>query len=229
VNALYGAAMLSLCRILNVGPDSQVHHALEILQTEGVASLRHAETGGIAIGVLGELPDSDLPELVIIPLRLPMLTCIDFIALMYSHPRLRGIRILVWGPHIRAQEIDHIYAVGAFCVLPGQFGAAHLDAVRQFCHSRTSTPMEVPTITPPFAIVAPVSHSEKATRNARLGVLFVWTGCVSATLWACSFLRPGLSFRTTDLVPLLVYAALTYAGMSLMWRPTPKASRGVVA
>jgi CheY-like chemotaxis protein len=212
--------MVSLFRILNVGPDPGVRDALRgLVQADRFLSLRHAETASVAFDVLRELADSDLPHLVIVPCRLPVLTCVDFITAVYSHPRLRSIPILVWGPRIRADEIDQIYATGAACVLPGPFSRVHLDAVRQLCHSYTGTEPDVPLIKPPRTSTRALFPTrEKAVRNAKLGTLFVWTGCISAAFWVCAFFRPATSFRGTDLTPLLVYAALTYAGMSLLWR-----------
>jgi hypothetical protein len=53
--------------------------------------------------------------------------------------------------------------------------------------------------------------------NARLGVLFAWTGCISSTLWMCAALHFADSYKASDLAPLPVYTALTLAGLSLMF------------
>jgi len=97
-------------RILNVGPDSGVRSSLRelVAQTEGLVLLQHIETGSIALDILSKLPESELPHIVIIPFRLPILTSLDFISAMHSHQRLRSIPILVWWPEMEVQEIKQL-------------------------------------------------------------------------------------------------------------------------
>jgi len=208
-------------RILNVGPDSGVRSSLRelVAQTDGLVLLQHIETGSIALDILSKLPESELPHIVIIPFRLPILTSLDFISAMHSHQRLRSIPILVWWPEMEVQEIKQLYQGGATCVLLGQFGTSHLDAVRRFCRDWTGIETAV-TVNPSLRATSPISQQtgEEGGRNVRLGTLFVWTGCVSAALWLFGFLQFTSSYKVVDLAPLPVYASLAGAGLSLMWR-----------
>ena len=208
-------------RILNVGPDSGVRSSLRelVAQTEGLVLLQHIETGSIALDILSKLPESELPHIVIIPFRLPILTSLDFISAMHSHQRLRSIPILVWWPEMEVQEIKQLYQGGATCVLLGQFGTSHLDAVRRLCRDWTVIETAV-TVNPSLRATSPISQQtgKEGGRNVRLGTLFVWTGCVSAALWLFGFLQFTSSYKVVDLAPLPVYASLAGAGLSLMWR-----------
>jgi len=208
-------------RILNVGPDSGVRSSLRelVAQTEGLVLLQHIETGSIALDILSKLPESELPHILIIPFRLPILTSLDFISAMHSHQRLRSIPILVWWPEMEVQEIKQLYQGGATCVLLGQFGTSHLDAVRRFCRDWTGIETAV-TVNPSLRATSPISQQtgKEGGRNVRLGTLFVWTGCVSAALWLFGFLQFTSSYKVVDLAPLPVYASLAGAGLSLMWR-----------
>jgi CheY-like chemotaxis protein len=158
-------------RILNVGPDPGVRRLLgELAHTDGLV-LHHIETGSVALEVLSRLPEAELPHLVIIPFRLPILLAIDFISVMHSQPQLRSIPILVWGPQTEAQEIDQMYEAGAVCVLLGQFGTMHLEAVRHLC--RASTGIE------PAATVTPLHRTKflfTADRQNRVTEMYrrVW-------------------------------------------------------
>ena len=92
------------CRILNVGPDADVRRSLrELVQTEGVL-LQHIETGLLAFDELTKLQETELPDIVIIPFRLPILTAFDFISAMHSHQRLGSIPILVGGRKWRSRK-----------------------------------------------------------------------------------------------------------------------------
>ena len=201
------------CRILNIGPDSGVRDFLgALVQAVVQVRVQHIETGFIALEVLSGLPESELPHIVIIPFRLPVLNGVDFISGMRSNPHTRSIPILVWGPEIPEQEIDELYRAGAACVLLGEFDLAHLEAVRRFCDKciggETATIMNQMLYAPRSAS----QSSERTNRNARLGTLFVWSACLAAGLWICSLPHGDL-----DLTPLPVYASLAGAGFSLMW------------
>jgi CheY-like chemotaxis protein len=214
-------------RILDIGPDSRVHRSLlGSLEVEGLGIPQHIETGGIALDILCQLPESELPHIVVIPFRLPILTGVDFIVRMRSHERLRCIPIFVWGSHIPASEIDQIYIAGATCVLPGNFSAVHLDALREFCRNGNCIDGGVPSKQPADGITSALSPTgEKAGRNTQLGALFVWTGCVSTALWIVAFLQLNTCHAVTDFVPLPVYAALASAGFSLMWSSSGNRAR----
>jgi len=161
---------------------------------------------------------------VIIPFRLADLTALDFIAEMRSHQRLRSMRIVVWGSNIPAHVIERMYCAGADCVHLGQFNTTHLDAMRQLCRDCTET--DVWRNERRYAISTTLLQSgEKAVRNARLGTLFVWTGCISTALWMCSLLQVGGAHINVDFAPLPVYAALAYAGVALMWERGGKLMR----
>src|SRR6266550_4273439 len=163
------------CQILNIGPDSGIHGSLRaLLEAEGLISVQHITVGALALAILRELSESELPHVVIIPFRLADLTALDFIAEMRSHQRLRSMRIVVWGSNIPAHVIERMYCAGADCVHLGQFNTTHLDAMRQLCRDCTET--DVWRNERRYAISSTLLQSgENAVRNARLGTLFVWT------------------------------------------------------
>jgi len=201
------------CRILNIGPDPGVRDFLgALVQAVVQVQLQNIESGFIALEILRGLPESELPHIVIIPFRLPILNGLDFISGMHSNPHTQPIPILVWGPEIQEQQINELYRAGAACVLLGQFDLAHLEAVRRFCDkcigSETATIMNQTLYAPRSAS----QSSERTNRNASLGTLFVWSACIAAGLWMCT-----LPHKDLDLTPLPVYASLACAGFSLMW------------
>ena len=209
------------CQILNIGPDPGVRKSIsETIEAEGLASVQHVETGFIALDMLDKLPDSELPNIVVLPFRLPILKAIDIIAGMHSRPQLRSIPILIWGAQIPKDEIDQLHATGAARVLPGEFSATHVDALLHFCRNRMSREAVGASRRRRrrYAIAcALLDAGENAARNARLGALFVWTGCISSVLWMGSFLHLGMSYTESDLAPVPVYTALTLAGLTLMF------------
>jgi CheY-like chemotaxis protein len=205
--------------IFDVGTDTDVQRSLgALLKAQASTSLEHIETGAMALESLLKVPDSELPQLVITPFRLPIMKGVDFVAEMRSQPRLREIPVLVWGAHITSEEINRLLAAGATEVIEGEFGSRHLHAVRQLCPQCFVAPLSDPASDKRRYTITSVLRdaSEKAVRNARLGGLFVWTGCISAVLWILAFLQLGMSYTEADLAPLPVYAALTSAGFLLM-------------
>jgi CheY-like chemotaxis protein len=206
------------CILFNVGTDLDARRSLAALAKDGAASLQHVETGAIALQTLLELSESELPDVVVIPFRLPIMTGVDFVTEMRSHERLQHIPILVWGAHIAANEVERIYAAGASRVVDGQFHSVHLEAVRQLCPSYFCPGSEQPrSPRRRYAITSALRNAgEAAARNARLGKLFAWTGCLSSVLWMWAFVQLGLSYTMADLAPLPVYGALASAGFSLM-------------
>jgi hypothetical protein len=173
------------CHILNIGPDSEVQRSLkEFMETEGLGTPRHIETAGIAIDVLSQLPECELPHIIVIPFRLPILSSVDFIVRMRLHERLQSIPIFVWGPHIPAHEIHQMYTAGAACVLPGQFSSVHLVALRQFLRNCICIETGATGNKPLSEITSVLRHTaEKAFGNAQLGAVFAWTGCISTVFW----------------------------------------------
>ncbi len=210
----FGTSMAQ-CRILNVGPDPEVRSLLrDLVKTEGLVLLQHIETGSLALNALTNLPDVEQPHLVVVSFRLPVLTGLDFIRQLRSHQQLRSIDIFVWGPEIRADEIDQLHKAGAACVFLGEFDANHLEFVRRFVRIATGQELESPTIPSSRVASTRPTASTKSDRDARLGTMFAWAGCLSASLWACASLGP--SYHAVDLLPLPVYVALTCAGFVLM-------------
>jgi CheY-like chemotaxis protein len=217
-----GTTKESNCRMLIVGPDSAFRSSLGelVVQADGLVRLHHIESGFVALDVLSKLPEPELPHIVIIPFRLPILTSFDFISAMHSHEQLRSTPILVWWPEMNAQEIDQLYRAGAACVLLGQFDASHIDAVQQFVRKLTGIEAAM-TVSPALRAAPSASHriAQPGDRNVRLGALFVWTGSVSAALWVCGLLQLSSAYKAGDFAPLPVYGSLAWAGFSLMWAP----------
>src|SRR5260370_21840984 len=190
---------------------------MEFLEAEGLGTPQHIETGAVALDILSQLPEPELPHIIVIPFRFPIPTSVDFIARMRSHERLGFIPIFVWGPQIPADEIKRIYTAGGAGVFPGQFSSLHLEALRQFCRTWSGTETDLPSDKPQSAITIALLHTgKKAVHNAQLGRLFVWTGCISILLWIFTFLQLGTSGPEAELALLSVYAALVSAGFSLM-------------
>lgn len=121
------------CRILNIGADSEAYRLLqELAQSEPLIRMQHQEMGSVALEHLLNLPESELPHLVLIPFRSPIVTSLEFTSAMHSHEQLRSVPILIWGAEITAAEINELYKAGATSVLLGQLGKNHLEAVRRF-------------------------------------------------------------------------------------------------
>ena len=200
------------CRILNIGLDTEVCRSLEKLLEEGI-SLQHIETGTIALDFLRELPESEFPQIIVAPIRLPILWGADFVAELQRDPRLRSIPVFVWGAHMRSDEIENLYKAGATSVLPGHFNNRHVEALRQFCRNRVGSETDLLKAN----VIGTLQHrSGKPAQNARLGTLFVWTASISIVLWGCSFLQLSTTYSGSDLAPLPVYGALASAGVSLI-------------
>jgi CheY-like chemotaxis protein len=124
---------MTLCRILNVGPDANVACLLEgLVRSEEPVVLQHIETGILALDELTGTPEADLPSIVILSFRLPVLTGLDFIVQTRSHGHLRSLPIMVWGPDIPPNQIERMHSAGAACVFLGEFDTLHLDYVRRF-------------------------------------------------------------------------------------------------
>ena len=210
------------CTIFNVGTDTDVQRSLGALfRGQGAASVEHIETGAMALETLARLPDDELPGLIITPFRLPIMKGADFIAEMRAHQRFRAIPILVWGANIPAEELKRLLAAGATQVVEGHLDATHLEAVRKICPqcflAAGAEARGQGRRGRRYTITAALRDAgDKAARNARLGALFAWTGCISAVLWICAFAQFGMSYTEADLAPLPVYAALTSAGLLLM-------------
>ena len=206
------------CRILNVGPDPDARRLLdELAQTEEGVSLQHVEVGSVALEGLKQLPESDLPSIVIIPFRFAILTSHDFLSGMQSHEQLRAIPVLIWGPQIELWEMGQLYREGATSVLLGDFNAAHLEAVRHFCRASAGVKPVVAGYTAPEA---PKSSHRKADSQSdvHLGRLFLWSGGISAVCWVCSVLRFGASYTLIELAPASIHTSLTCAGLFLLFQ-----------
>lgn len=204
------------CRILNVGPTSGIHNSLRIqLEAQRLASVQHVETESLALMLLRKVAEHELPHIVLVPFQLPVSRNLEFIAAVQSLQRENPIRVFVWGSEIPSHQINWIYGAGAACVMPGQFNIQHLDAMHAFC--ATCTEVDRRTKTPRRAMpLSLIEDIEKDLRNAKLGKLFLQTGCLSAVLWIVSILQAGGQSTRPDLMPLPVYAALAGAGLSLM-------------
>jgi CheY-like chemotaxis protein len=208
------------CRILNIGADSEAHRLLqELVQSEPLIRLQHIEMGSTALEHLRNLPEPELPHIVLVPFRLPIVTSLEFTSAMHSHERLRSVPILVWGAEITAEQMSDLYRAGATSVLLGEFCKNHLEAVRRFGLGIDAV---IPATTPITSLPANKPPSRKPVkrchRDMPLGTLFVWTGCLCSALWVSAVIRFGSSYRLIDMAPVVVYGALACAGFSLIWR-----------
>lgn len=94
-----------------------------------------------------------------------------------------------------------------------EVGAPAAEVIR----NRNGTEADLPRSNPRSEVIVHDSDP-KPVRNVRLGVLFVWTACISTVLWGCSLLQLGTTYSGADLAHLPIYCALASAGFSLMWR-----------
>src|SRR5262249_20336487 len=163
--------------------------------------LEHVLTGTLALDILTKLPASELPDIVLIAFRLPVLTALDFIRLMYSHPQLSSIVIFVCGPAIRREDIEELYRAGAACVFVGTIDSMHLDALRQFCRNRVTSLGNGAEPTLQSRCTANSARtSSQEVRNARLGTMFLLTGGISIALWLFALVGSGES-NTMSFLP----------------------------
>ncbi len=194
-------------RVVNIGPDLNARRLLdELVRNEAGVAIEYLETGTMALEVLLGLSEDELPAAIVIPFRLPLMTAIDFIAKLHLRERLLSIPILIWGPRIFPDEIDIAYKAGAAAVLMGEFGTTHLEALRRLCGNASGDPNIL-------AIRDSRPIREIKQRNARLGELFVSSGCLSASFWTVESL---LKSHQAAFAPLSVYAALMAGGATLM-------------
>ena len=215
---------MSLCRILNVGPNPNVRRLLEeLVQSDEPVLIRHIETGILALDELVNSPGTDLPDLVFVSFRLPVITGLDFVVQMRSHGHLRSIPIMVWGPDILADQIYQMHKAGADCVFLGEFDTFHLDYVRRFLGLQHSAVEDVASTPAPARVTRRVEQMTvaKLKGNAQLGTIFSCAGWASVALWLIAFL--GLSNHAVDLLPLPVYTGLIGAGFVLMSSHADKA------
>ncbi len=189
------------------------------MQTEERVSVQYLETGSVALDILSRLPQSELPDIIVVPFRLPVLTGFDFIAMIRRYERLRNVPVFVWGAEIQPGDIEQMYQAGTAC-LPGYFGPTHLDVLRQVCRKRNATAARMSKERSLNATKASAQRNRgSADRDLRLGMLFAWTGCISAVLWVYALLQLGTPRLEDNLAPLTIYAALESAGLLLMLRP----------
>jgi CheY-like chemotaxis protein len=105
------------CRILNIC-ESEPEYLLLRRAFEGEPRLllERCESGIAALNDLRERRASDLPDVVVIPWRLPMLTSREFIDEMKADERLSAIPIIVLAD-VSGNEASDLRDAGAACVL----------------------------------------------------------------------------------------------------------------
>jgi CheY-like chemotaxis protein len=109
---------LARCRILHVIDDDAQHCLLtNILQPDNSFSIERSQTGIQALKALHSRPTDHLPNLVIIPWIMPLLTSREFTAEMKSDERLRAIPVIVMSASLPSEEIVALYNAGVSCVL----------------------------------------------------------------------------------------------------------------
>ena len=109
---------LARCRILHVIDDDAQHCLLtNILQPDSSFSIERSQTGIQALKALHSRPTANLPNLVIIPWIMPLLTSREFTGEMKSDERLRAIPVIVMSASLPSEEIVALYNAGVSCVL----------------------------------------------------------------------------------------------------------------
>jgi CheY-like chemotaxis protein len=107
------------CRILNIS-DSDGEHTLlvSILKPDNLTVVERASAGVYALQDLRRRPTAQLPDLVIIPWRLPLLSGCEFIQEMKADERLKIIPVVVFTSKMPSEEVQALYSAGASCVIP---------------------------------------------------------------------------------------------------------------
>ena len=114
------------------------NYADYVLLSRAVADLEviliHQETGVAAREHLTFCDDSELPNLIILAGRLPMLTAGELVTELKGDERTRSTPILVLSSFVNSSDVRSLYAAGANCVftLPGDLNQCEemLSAVR---------------------------------------------------------------------------------------------------
>jgi len=110
--------LLARCRILHVTDDDAQHCLLtNILQPDNSFSIERIRTGIQALKVLNSRPTDLLPNLVIVPWMLPLLTSREFTREMKSDERLRAIPLIVISASLPSEEVLALYNAGVSCVV----------------------------------------------------------------------------------------------------------------
>lgn len=109
---------LARCRMLHVTDDDAQHCLLtNILQPNNSFSIERIQTGIQALKALHARPTEELPNLVVIPWLMPLLTSREFAKEMKSDERLRAIPLIVMSASLPSTEIVALYDAGVSCVV----------------------------------------------------------------------------------------------------------------
>ncbi|HXR78198.1 MAG TPA: response regulator [Bryobacteraceae bacterium] len=109
---------LARCRILHVTDDDAQHCLLmNILKPDNSFSIERIQTGIQALKALHSRATDQLPNLVIIPWIMPLLTSREFTTEMKSDERTRAIPLIVMSASLPSEEIVALYEAGVSCVV----------------------------------------------------------------------------------------------------------------
>lgn len=106
------------CRILHVTDDDAQHCLLtNILKPDNSFSIERIQTGIQALKALRSRPTDQLPNLMIMPWIMPLLTSREFTQEIKADERLRAIPLIVMSASLPSEEILALYKAGVSCVV----------------------------------------------------------------------------------------------------------------
>ena len=100
-----------------IDDDAQHRLVMNILQPDNSFSIERIQTGIQALKALHARPTDQLPNLVIIPWIMPLLTSREFTTEMKSDERLRAIPLIVMSSALPCEEVVALYSAGVSCVV----------------------------------------------------------------------------------------------------------------
>jgi CheY-like chemotaxis protein len=80
-------------------------------------SLHHQETGVAAREQLALVQESELPNLIVVAGRLPMLTAAELVTELKDDERTRAIPVVVLSSFVNGADTRRLYSAGASCVV----------------------------------------------------------------------------------------------------------------
>jgi CheY-like chemotaxis protein len=119
------------CRVMTIGPLGPIQSVLALLDRSILVG--HAETAGKALEKLNSLSTVDIPDVLIMPSWLPVVSSSDLVRAIKSDQTLNPIHIMVWGDNLPLKETQSLYDAGATCVISIPFDGTVAQALRRFC------------------------------------------------------------------------------------------------
>jgi two-component system chemotaxis response regulator CheY len=106
-------------KILTVDDDESIRQSVtEMLEYEGFETV-WAKNGQVAIDYLKAIPDSELPDLVLLDYMMPVMNGKDFYLEKRKHPRLAGIPVVMMTANGNLVNVmDNVETAGGYMSKP---------------------------------------------------------------------------------------------------------------